>query len=251
MNLLTLGIVGGAFLAGFIQGLSGFAYALIATTIWVWFVEPKILVPLVLSSSLVGQIATTHAVGSHISMARVSPFLIGALVGVPIGVSIFHMIDANTFRVATGVILIVYCSVMLLIPGVHKVAIGGRASDTAVGVVSGVMGGLGGLSGPAPVIWCALRGWDKDVQRATFQPLFILVSVLTLLLYAVAGDITADILRMLAIVAPVVLVSSWLGTRVYRRLPEQAFRQTLLLLLLLSGVTLVLPMLVGVFGGNL
>src|SRR5690606_23852364 len=109
--------------------------------------------------------------------------------------------------------------------------------------VSGVMGGLGGLSGPAPVIWCALRGWDKDVQRATFQPLFILVSVVTLLIYALAGDITADILGMLAIVTPVVLLSSWLGTKAYRRLPERAFRQTLLLLLLLSGVTLVLPML--------
>src|SRR5690606_21103032 len=112
MTLVTLGIVGGAFLAGFIQGLSGFACAPIATTIWVWCVEPKILVPLVLSSSLVGQIATTHAVGRHISMARVSPFLIGALVGVPIGVAIFHRIDANAFRLGTGIILIVYSTFM-------------------------------------------------------------------------------------------------------------------------------------------
>lgn len=242
MTAVTIALVVGAILGGFVQGLSGFAFALIATSIWVWFIEPHILVPLLLGSGLVGQIASSHAtIGKNFSMSRSSPFLIGGLVGVPIGVSIFQQINESAFRVGVGMILIAYCFVMLAIAHSPRVVAGGKLADGIVGVISGVMGGLGGLSGPVPVVWCALRGWNKDIQRATFQPLFILVGVFTCALYAAAGNMTMETLGWLAIVTPVVILSSRIGAKVYHAVPERAFRKTLLILLLISGFTLVTP----------
>ncbi len=241
MTPLILQIIAGAVLAGFIQGLSGFAYALIATAIWVWLVEPQVLVPLVLCSSLVGQIASGHTIKKHFSLSRTSPFLVGGVIGVPIGISIFHQLNESIFRVGVGIVLIAYCLAMLVIADMPKLKSSGKFADGTVGLISGVMGGLGGLSGPAPVIWCALRGWDKSIQRATFQPLFFLIAVLTSAIYAMSGAITGETWQMLAAVAPAVIVSSWCGEKVYRAVPETAFRKLLLLLLLLSGLTLVAP----------
>ncbi len=241
MGPLTLAIVAGGVAAGFIQGLSGFAYALVATAIWVWLVEPQMLVPLVLCSSLIGQVASSHAIGSHFKLARAAPFLIGGAVGVPIGVATFHQINEDAFRFGVGLILILYCTATFAVANLPKITRGGKWADGIVGLVSGVMGGLGGLSGPAPIIWCALRGWDKNVQRATFQPLFFLVGVLTTAMYGATGGITAETLHALALVAPAVMVSSWLGARVYKAVPEQAFRKLLLVMLLISGLTLVGP----------
>ncbi|CAM5456890.1 hypothetical protein [Streptomyces canarius] len=34
-------IVFGAAIAGFVQGLSGFTFGLVATSIWIWVVEPN------------------------------------------------------------------------------------------------------------------------------------------------------------------------------------------------------------------
>jgi hypothetical protein len=31
-------------------------------------------------------------------------------------------------------------------------------ADGGIGLIGGMMGGLGGLNGPAPTLWCSLRG---------------------------------------------------------------------------------------------
>jgi uncharacterized membrane protein YfcA len=130
---------------------------------------------------------------------------------------------------------------MLLVSNLPRVKAGGALADGCVGGISGIMGGLGGLSGPAPIIWCGLRGWDRHTQRATFQPLLIVVGILTLLVYGFTGGITAQSLHLAALVAPAIIVSSWLGAKAYQRIPEAAFRKLLLLLLLASGFTLLVP----------
>ena len=35
-------VVVGAIVAGFVQGLSGFAFALVAMSIWAWTLDPKL-----------------------------------------------------------------------------------------------------------------------------------------------------------------------------------------------------------------
>jgi hypothetical protein len=58
---------------------------------------------------------------------------------------------------------------MLLARDLPPLRHGGRAADTIAGLIGGVMGGLAGLTGPVPTLWCTLRRWDKDVQRSVFQ----------------------------------------------------------------------------------
>jgi uncharacterized membrane protein YfcA len=241
MPHLYLQIILSAFLAGFVQGASGFAFALIATSIWIWLLEPQLLVPLVLISSLVGHVTSIGAVRKSFVLSRTGPFLIGGVIGVPIGIYIFNQINQDVFKLIIGSILVLYCSTMLLVSNLPRVKAGGALADGCVGGISGIMGGLGGLSGPAPIIWCGLRGWDRHTQRATFQPLLIVVGILTLLVYGFTGGITAQSLHLAALVAPAIIVSSWLGAKAYQRIPEAAFRKLLLLLLLASGFTLLVP----------
>ena len=49
-----------------------------------------------------------------------------------------------------------------------------------------------GLAGPVITIWCQLRGWPKDEQRAIFQPVMLAVFALTAISLSVAGAITQD-----------------------------------------------------------
>jgi len=44
---------------------------------------------------------------------------------------------------------------------------GGRGLDALFGLIGGVLGGLGGMSGFMPAIWTQLRGWRRDLRRAT------------------------------------------------------------------------------------
>ncbi len=84
-------------------------------------------------------------------------------------------------------------------------------ADGIAGLVGGAMGGIGGLSGPAPTLWCTLRHWSRDAQRAVIQSFNLAMHALTLTVYAVDGAITAETGRMFAVIAPTLVVPCLIG----------------------------------------
>jgi len=239
MDLTPLYVVLGAAAAGFVQGLSGFAFGLVASAVWAWVIAPQLAGPMVVFGSLLGQILSIGAVGRSFDLRRVLPFVVAGLLGVPIGVVLLKNLDQTIFRLVVGVILLVTCTAMLLIRNRGPVKGGGRFADAAVGFLGGVMGGIAGLSGPAPTLWCALRGWKKDVQRAVYQSFNLAMHAATFAVYTASGLINGRSAWMLALVAPAMVIPSLLGARLYKRISETAFRRVVLVLVGMSGLALV------------
>lgn len=238
MDTASLCVVLGAAAGGFVQGLSGFAFGLVAMALWAWVVAPQLAGPMVVFGSLVCHLFSIGSVRRGFDRRRVLPFLIGGLLGVPIGVAILGYLSPALFRVSVGAVLAVYCPVMLLVRDLPRVTAGGRLADGGAGFVGGVMGGIGGLTGPAPTLWCNLRGWDNDAQRAVFQSFNLAMQALTLAIYAVDGLLTSEAEWMFALIAPAMLLPTVIGARLYRRFSALGFRRLVLALLGLSGVVL-------------
>lgn len=232
---VTLGTVAAAFVAG----LSGFAFGMIGLSVWAWTLEPRLLSPMVVFGSLVAQLVSLGAVRRGHSWRRLLPFLIGGTVGVPLGVLLLDVIDLRLFRGLTGVVLIVYCTGMLLARDLPPLRHGGRVADAAIGAIGGVMGGLAGLTGPVPTLWCTLRRWDKDVQRSVFQSFNLAMHSITLTTYALSGVLTVEVGWVFGLMLPAILLPTWLGAKLYHRVSEAAFRRLVLALLLISGCVLV------------
>jgi len=237
---LIWAIVLGTCLAGFVQGLSGFAFGMVAMSVWAWTIEPQLAGPLVVWGSWLGQILAIRAVRGGLGWRRAVPFVIGGAAGVPVGAWLLRYIDVSVFRASVGVVLIAFCATMLLAPRFPTLRRGGRLADGAVGAVGGVMGGLGGLTGPAPTLWCTLRGWDKDAQRSVFQVFNLSMHSLTLAVYLVNGTLTFAMVPAFALMIPVAIIPTLAGVLLYRRVDDRAFRRLVLILLLLSGIALLL-----------
>jgi len=238
MSLLLLQVLAGAAVAGFVQGLSGFAFGLAAMGIWAWSVSPQLAGPMVVFGSLIGQLLSIHSVRADLDFRRVLPFILGGLVGVPIGAAALPYLDAALFKAGIGLLLVVYCPAMLLTRELPRIRGGGRVADGVAGLIGGVMGGIGGLTGPAPTLWCTLRHWSRDAQRAVIQSFNLAMHTLTLTVYVVDGAITAETGRMFAVIAPTLVVPCLIGARLYSRVSETEFRRLVLGLLFLSGAGL-------------
>lgn len=228
----------GAAAGGLVQGLSGFAFGLIAMAFWAWAVPPQLAGPMVVFGWLVGQLLGLRTVRGHVQWRRVAPFIIGGFLGVPLGAALLPHIDQTVFKLLVGALLTAWSAAMLLIRELPRLVAGGRLADGAAGLVGGAMGGIAGLTGPAPILWCTLRGWDRDVQRAIFQTFNIAMHTLTMTIYVGFGLITGEALRLFALIAPTLFIPTLIGARLYRHLSVFAFRRLVLLLLLLSGVML-------------
>ncbi|MBX9698427.1 MAG: sulfite exporter TauE/SafE family protein [Acetobacteraceae bacterium] len=226
----------GAALGGFVQGLSGFAYGLVALAVWAWVMEPQVAGPLVVFGSLVGQIMALPTIRRGFSPARTWPFVVGGVLGIPLGVVALQAIDPVGFKAALGAFLVVWCPIMLALRRPPRIAAGGRLADAAAGFGGGVGGGLGGLSGPVPILWATLRGWTPDEQRGVFQAFNLVVHALVMTAYVVSGTVTAAFLPLFALVAPAMVLPGLLGVRLYRRISPLLFRRIVLGLLTASGV---------------
>jgi uncharacterized membrane protein YfcA len=145
-------------------------------------------------------------------------------------------------------LLVVWCPIMLAAPQLPAITFGGRIADGVVGLIGGVMSSLGGLAGAVPTLWCSLRGLKKDDQRAVIQNFNLSVLAITMATYFATGIVTRDMLPMFAVVAPAMLIPTFLGTRLYIGISEAAFRMIVLGLLTLAGIALLassLPHLLG------
>jgi uncharacterized membrane protein YfcA len=139
-----------------------------------------------------------------------------------------------------GLLLLLYSIYYLARPALEPVQ-GGVPADIGIGFLNGLLGGLTGLVGIVVVIWCQLRGWPKDVQRAVFQPVIITTSAMTAVWLGASGAVIADTVKLFLLGLPMLLAGTWVGMRLYGRLDEASFRRVVLILLLLSGIFLVFP----------
>lgn len=228
----------GAVVAGFVQGLSGFAFSLVAMSFWAWSLDPKLASVLAVFGALTGQIIAAATVRRGFDVRLLLPFVLGGLAGVPIGVWLLPRLDVNAFKAVLGTLLVLWCPAMLLARKLPRITHGGRIADAAAGLAGGVMGGIGGFTGALPTLWCTLRGFEKDAQRAVIQNFNLSMLAMTMASYVASGVVMREMLPFFAIVAPAMLVPSLLGARLYLGITEARFRQIVLGLLTASGAAL-------------
>ena len=238
MESVVLVVALGAAVAGFVQGLSGFAFGMVSMSFWAWVLEPRLAATLAVFGALLGQVLAALTVRRGFDGRRLLPFVLGGLAGIPLGVALLPHLDMVWFRAVLGTLLALWCPAMLLSARLPRLTAGGRVADGAVGLAGGVMGGLGGFTGVLPTLWCTLRGLDKDVQRAIIQNFNLAMLLVTFITYLATGLVTREALPLLAIVVPAMLVPVLLGARLYHGISDARFRQIVLGMLTLSGVAM-------------
>lgn len=239
MDSQTLVIIAGAVAAGFVQGLSGFGFGLVAMSFWAWTIDPRLAVAMAVFGALTGQVIAAVTVRRGFDLHRLAPFVLGGLLGIPLGMLLLPQVDVQVFKAFLGSLLAIWCPAMLFSARLPRITHGGRVADALVGAGGGVMGALGGFTGVLPTLWCTLRGMDKDAQRAIVQNFNLAMLLVTFATYIATGIITTTAtLPYLAIVAPAMLAPSLLGARLYIGISEATFRKVVLSLLTCTGVAL-------------
>src|SRR5258708_2727617 len=161
------------FAGALVAGLSGFAFGLVAASIWLYILNPLQTATLIIAFGLIVQGYSVWKLRRALDWKKLWPFVLGAALGVPVGVSILTWANPAHLRMGVGAFLVLYSLYALFRPTIAPIKAGGAAVDAGIGFLNGVLGGITGLAGILVTIWCGLRGWPKDVQRTVVQPVAV------------------------------------------------------------------------------
>jgi uncharacterized membrane protein YfcA len=227
------------FAGALVAGLSGFAFGLVAASIWLYVLTPLQSATLIVAFGLIVQGYSVWKLRRGLDWRKLWPFVLGAAVGVPVGVTVLTWANPNHVRVGVGAFLVLYSLYAFFRPALKPVTGGGAAADASVGFLNGVLGGMTGLAGILVTIWCGLRGWPKDVQRTVFQPVAVAIFVMSAVWLGAKGTVTTETIKLFVIGLPFLIAGTWLGLKLFGRLDEASFRKVVLVLLFASGVVLI------------
>ena len=240
MSVELLVLLAGAAIAGLVQGISGFAFSMVAMSIWVWFIDPLVAAVMAVFGGWFGQVISAIRVRRGWHFDLLWPFLAGSAVGIPIGSLLLPYLDPNRFKLVLGSLLVICCSMMLATKRLPHINHGGKPADAFVGLLGGVMAPLSGFSGLAPALWATLRGYTKDAHRAVIQNFNLIVLSATLVSFFIAGRVRSELLPRMGLIAATLVVPAIWGSKIYVGMSPQAFRNVVLWVLVFAGTFMIM-----------
>lgn len=226
---------GAIFTAAFAQGVTGFGSGLISLALLTLLWEVQQVVAITATFSIVMCSFFTWRLWQHISFPEIRLLLLGAAVGVPVGVTALTELDPRGTRAALGVFLVAY-SVWSLRSRLSSDFLVSERWALPAGFLSGLLSGAFNTGGPPVVLYGTERRWSPHSFRGNIQGFFAPVGALTLFLLAQKGVVNQETLLLNAKLLPFLLVGMLVGDRLANRIEERVFRRILLLSLLVIGL---------------
>ncbi len=223
-----------AFLAGFIQGLTGFGSVLLSLPLIAMFLEFKTAVPFMTVCGIVLSLILIVQLRGSWEWKKIYPLLIGAVPGIPVGTYMLKNLEAGPMYIFLGSVLVAYALFGILFKGM--VIELKKGWPYLFGIISGCLGGAVAASGPPVIIYTFLQPWDKDEIKVTLQGFFVISGIITLAYFIYHGLVGAQVLKLSGIALPFIAAGTLTGSFFYGKLNESGYRKLMYYTLAALGV---------------
>jgi uncharacterized membrane protein YfcA len=239
------------FFAGLCSGLSGFGFSAVGAASLV-LLPPVLGIPLLQALSTANQLLSVGQLRKDMPSSWKTfwngpgPYILGGVVGVPIGVWLLTHMPAKQLMIVFGSLLVLYSIYsMFKSDGAKIKGFGGPAAGAGVGFLGGAIGGFTAFPGAAVVVWSALRDLPKARNRAIVQPYIIMSQIysLGLLAWLHPAIFSHQYWLLLGLTLPAVLPGTISGVMAYKHISDVNFKRICYFMLGLSGAVLLVKVL--------
>ena len=220
----------------------GFGTSILVVTFAAQLLPLDVLVPFVapLNVALSSYIAVRHRrqVQWRQLGRRIVP-LVG--LGVPLGLLLFNLRELAWLKLVFALFVVTLAALQLRL-SLKRVSGGELPLQRlpAAGLLwgGGIVHGLFGTGGPLIVYVLGREMKDKGAFRASLGAMFVPMTTALIVDYVLVGLMTPQVLRLVAMAAPVMLMGIWFGELAHRRVDDGSFKRAVWALLLVGGLVL-------------
>jgi len=212
-----LGII---FISSVLQAITGFGGALVAAPLLLLFFNKSVSVVSLAFVSVI--INTLLLIRIHTKIDRQTFFdlFIPSLVGLPIGLLVLNYFSTTALRIFVGVLSLVFA--VLLFSKNVKVR-SSKWRRVFAGWFSGILRTSVGLNSPPIVLLLASENTDKDEMRKTLAFLFLLMSLVSVVLFFFAHNLNTETWHYALWSIPAALLGGWIGDMVSKKVSQKGF----------------------------
>ena len=221
---VALWFVPGWFLAGFVNGITGFGAAMVAMPLVTQSMDITLAVPACSLMVWVVSLEQCRRYKGHTDWRRIRPVLVGAFPGALVGFLVLRHMPPQHLKAALGVFLIVYACWGLFLEGGKARVISG-IWGYAAGLLSTMFGSAFSFNGPPLAVYASLSGWGKTVSKAGLAMTFIVTSSLMVLAQVFAGAHNGITLAAMLIGTPAAVLGSQIGFLASRNMGDKTYRK--------------------------
>ncbi len=236
-------------LAATLQSAIGFGFALLVVPPYLLLLESVAAIQLVIIVSLAMSLLLLPALLRQVPWPVMRRLALGSLLGFPLGLYAYLQADLQVIKLVVGLVVTALAFRLLRQqrrPAGHPAAEAGErpGRDYGVGLLSGAMSTCLAMPGPAVMLHLAGSGVARHMLRAAILTLFVFSYGAALGLQVGFAGIARDTWVMAALLIPIAAVGTWIGHVASPHIAERAFRLTVLLVLLLTGLYMTVATLV-------
>lgn len=224
--------------SGFIQSITGFGFALIATPLLFFLLDPRTAIVIVVCLGSFNMLVLTIVYRKHINKKRTVFLSIGSVIGIPLGAYLLSVMSPTAIKLVVASVTIIL-SIFLMINRVHYL----RPFvfwHIVTGFFSGLLSSSTSMGGPPAVLFLLSQNLNKTEFLGTISAVGIILSIFTIGTFGSMGMINNYILKTSAIALPALAIGIFLGTKMIQKINNNLFRYIAIAVILISAIATII-----------
>jgi hypothetical protein len=226
------------FVATLVRSVFGFGEALIAVPLLALLMPVKEAAPLAVLISITIAVVILLKDWHFVHIRSAGWLVLFTMPGIPVGLWLLRAVSESRVKAILAAIIIAFSLYSLTSRRQNELKDDRFA--WFFGFSAGILGGAYGMNGPPLAIYGALRRWSPGYFRATLQAYFLPASVAGMVGYWIAGLWTPAVSNFYVLSVPGVVLASFFGRSLNRRLDIRPFISSVYVGLVAIGAVLLL-----------
>jgi uncharacterized membrane protein YfcA len=222
-----------AFLAGLIQGMTGFGIMMVALPLMVLFIDIKTAIPLIVLLGIVINALLIIQLARYFEKKKWLSLFLSSLPGIPIGIYMLKTVETRHLEILLGVVILFTATFTLISKDPQKEL--KKIWAYVAGFIAGLLGGSIGAPGPPVIIYTSLQPWAKQQIKATMVAFFALGGTGIIAFYFFTGFITKEVLISFQYCILPLVLGVFTGIFLFNRINENGYRRLIHFLLFFLG----------------
>ena len=230
--LLWAGIT--AFVAGLMRGFAGFGSAILMAPIFAVLLGPVHMVPMVAAIELPMSVMLFLGSRRDVEWKFVAPLSAIAMAAMPVGIWLLVSLDASAITKAVSVIVLLFVAV--LITGWRYQGPRPLALTLGIGGISGAMMATTSVGGPPGLLYMLAAAMPAATIRANIVAYYLLTGFVLVTMVMLASPTALAAVIDALVLLPIILASSWTGSRLAGKAADQTYRWIAYIFLAAAGL---------------